>query len=95
MLSAADRDQVLEWSRRQLGNQGRMVSVTDVIRMDAVKSVERDGTGIGYGDEEGCRPLIGVMASLSQEVKGEQGSSESQGTLKTVSRLNIRQPTWH
>ena len=95
MLSAGDRDQVLDWSKRQLGNQGRMVSVTDGIRMDAVNSVERDGTGIGYGDENGCRPLMGVMANLSQEVKGEHGSSESQRPLTSDSRLNIRQPTWH
>ena len=95
MLSAGDRDQVLDWSKRQLGNQGRMVSVTDGIRMDAVNSVERDGTGIGYGDEDGCRPLMGVMANPTQEVKGEHGSSESQGPRTSDSRLNIRQPTWH
>ena len=95
MLSAADRDQVLEWSRRQLGNQGRMVSVTDGIRMDTVDSVERDGTGIGYGDETGCRPLMGLMANLTQEVNGEHGCSENLGPSVTVSRLNVMQPSWH
>ena len=95
MLSAGDRDQVLDWSKRQLGNQGRMVSVTDGIQMDADNSVERDGTGIGYGDEDGCRPLIGVMANLSQDVKGEHGSSDIFEPAATVFRLNIRQPSWH
>ena len=95
MLSAENRDQVLQWGHRQLGSRAGMVSVSDGICMDAVNTVEKDGTGIGMGNDAECQPLIGVMASLAQEVPGEQGSSESHPDGTTGILPGIRQPTWH
>ena len=95
MLSAGDRNQVLKWSKRQLGSRAGLVSVTDGICKDAVNIVERGGTGIGSGDDMGCQPLMGVLANLAQDVYAEHGSSGSQDPHMPGSRLGIRQPTWH
>ncbi len=95
MLSARNRDQVLQWGRRQLGSRAGLVSVSDGICMDALNTVEKDGTGIGMGDDAACQPLMGVMASLAQEVPGEQGSSESRSALAMEARSGVQRPTWH
>ena len=94
-LSAKDRDQVLKWSERQLGKEAGLVSITEEIRKDAESSIERDGTGIGTGFDKGCRPVMGVLANLAQDVYQEQGRSESQVALPSGLVPGIRMPTWH
>ena len=95
MLSAGDREQVSKWSERQLGRRAGLVSITDGICKDAANTVEKDGTGIGMGDDIGCQPLMGLMANLAQDVHQEHGNSEGQYSPKPDSRLGIKQPTWH
>ena len=95
MLSAENRDQVFQWGRRQLGSRAGLVSISDGICKDAVNAVEKDGTGIGTGDDSVCQPLIGIMASLAQEVPREQGSSESQLASAAGKSPAIRPPAWH
>jgi hypothetical protein len=95
MLSAGNRDQVLQWSRRQLGSRAGLFSVSDGICMEALNTVEKDGTGIGRGNDAECQPLMGVMANLAQEVHGEQGSSESHSALPPGTQPGVRPPTWH
>jgi len=95
MLSAGDRDQVFKWSERQLGKRAGLFSITEGVCKEAVNSVERDGTGIGNGIDEGCHPLMGVMANLAQEVSAEHGSSKSHNTLFPVPRPGIRKETIH
>ena len=94
-LSAEDRDQVLKWSERQLGKEAGLVSITEEIRKDAESSIERDGTGIGIGFDKGCRPVMGILANLAQDVYQEQGRSESQIALPSGLVPGIRIPTWH
>jgi hypothetical protein len=68
MLTAQDRQQVLDWSKRQLGASAGLVSISERDGMDAVESVERSGTGIKAKDAEGCRPLISIMANFDQRM---------------------------
>jgi len=77
VLSADDRDQVLRWSERQLGSRAGLVSVIEGDPMDGAPSVEKDGTGIRAMTARGCRPLIGIMANIAQDVPEEHGSSVS------------------
>jgi hypothetical protein len=93
MLSAQDRDQVLKWSRRQLGSKAGFVSITDGISRDAMNSVEKDGTGIGT--DNGCHPVMAIMANLAQDVPMEHGSSESHDVPLPEFRTGIKKPTWH
>ncbi len=95
MLSANDREQVMRWSQRQLGNRSGMVSITEGIRREALNTVEKDGTGIGNGFDKGCRPVMSIMANLTQDVYGEQGSSASHDALLPESHMGIASPTWH
>lgn len=95
MLTAADRDQVQRWSERQLGKEAGLVSITEEFRKDTESFVEKDGTGIGTVSDKGCRPVMGVLANLAQDVEGEQGCSESQITLPSELDICARLPTWH
>ena len=95
VLSASDRDQVARWSERQLGKEAGLVSITEEFRKDTESFVEKDGTGIGTASDNGCRPVIGVLANLAQDVHGEQGRSESQTTLPAGLTPSARKPTWH
>lgn len=95
MLSASDRDQVIRWSERQLGKEAGLVSITEEFRKDTESFVEKDGTGIGTTSDNGCRPVMGVLANLAQDVQGEQGCSESQITLPSGLTPRVRMPTWH
>jgi len=76
VLSADDRDQVLRWSERQLGSRAGLVSVLESDPMDGDDSVEKDGTGIRAMTARGCRPLVGIMANIAQDVPVEHGSSK-------------------
>lgn len=95
MLSAEDRDQVRKWSERQLGKEAGLVSITEEICTDAESFVEKDGTGIGTGFDKGCRPVMGILANLAQDVHQEQGCSKSQAALPSRLIPRIKQPTWH
>jgi hypothetical protein len=95
MLSAGNRDQVFQWSQRQLGSRAGLVSVSDGACMEALNTVEKDGTGIGKGTDAACLPLMGMMANLAQEVHGEQGRSESHSAFLPGTQVGVKPPTWH
>ena len=40
MLSAEDREQVLRWSERQLGNEAGLVSIAECVCTEAAPSVD-------------------------------------------------------
>ena len=64
LLRASDRDQVLQWSRRQLGARAALVSIYETDGMDSVENVERSGTGMKAMEADGCRPVISIMANF-------------------------------
>jgi len=96
MLSAEDREQVLKWSKRQLGSRAGIVSIFEGNPREADPSVERDGTGIKPWKADGCHPVVTIMANSAQDVLGEQGCS---GCHDVDTRLDVRmkfkEPTWH
>ena len=75
VLSAGNRNEVLKWSERQLGSRAGFISVLEGSPTDGDSSVEKDGTGISAMEAVGCRPLIGIVANIAQDVPVEQGSS--------------------
>lgn len=66
VLSADDRDQVVEWSRRQLGPLARKASVIESNRHEFEDMVERSGTGLLAEASKGCRPVMNITADLPQ-----------------------------
>ena len=68
MLSAEDRDQVLKWSRRQLGEKAQLVSISERDYSETDGLVEKGGTGISARKVEGCQPLMSIMANFVQSV---------------------------
>jgi hypothetical protein len=95
LLHADDRNQVIEWSKRQLGNRAGMVSVSERIRTDAVNAVEKDGTGIEDGHYPGCHPIAGLMANTAQEVLEKQGRfSHPRGSMSGI-WPDLAKITWH
>ena len=95
LLKADDRDQVIEWSKRQLGNRAGMVSVIERICTDAVNAVEKDGTGIEDGHHQGCHPIAGLMADAAQDVLEEQGRFLHPQGSNSAMRPEISKVTWH
>jgi hypothetical protein len=95
MLSAEDREQVLNWSKRQLGSRAGIVSIMEGGPREEAPSVEKDGTGIKARKADGCHPVVGIMAYSAQDVLGEQGCSECHEDARLDTRMNIKEPTWH
>jgi hypothetical protein len=69
ILSADDRDQVVEWSKRQLGAQARTVSIIESDMSSIEGWVERSGTGLEAGTARGCRPMMSITADLPKGLK--------------------------
>ena len=61
MMSAQDKNQVIEWSQRQLGAQARLVSISEKDVSETDGFVEREGTGITATEAYGCQPLISTI----------------------------------
>jgi hypothetical protein len=95
MLSAEDREQVLKWSERQLGNRAGIVSIMEGNPTEEAFSVEKDGTGIQARTADGCHPVVNIMAYSAQDVLGEQGCSGCHWDARLDTRMNIKEPTWH
>jgi hypothetical protein len=96
ILSAGSREQVHTWSRRQLGHEAERASIIEGDCLLSETSVEKDGTGIEFGGEAGCQPLMGFMANLAQDVSMEQGSSGRHETWRAPpSRPGVPRATLH
>jgi len=87
-LSAQDRQQVQEWSKRQLGGGAGSFSILESEREMTDTTVERSGTGILTSEEYGCRPLAGFS---NQAAGTEPNIAEAHLML----RPSARRPTWH
>ena len=66
ILSADDRGQVVEWSKRQLGPLAQRASVIESNRHEFEDMVERSGTGLLADALKGCRPVMNITADLRQ-----------------------------
>lgn len=95
LMSANDREQVVQWCERQLGSRAGFVSVIEANCMDTEHSVEKDGTGITAREAEGCHPIMSIMANLAQDVPEEQGSSRCHEYLPRGGQIRIKESTWH
>ena len=95
MLSAQNQEEVRNWSRRQLGEEAKLASISEGFCTEAAPLVEKDGTGIGTGADRGCRPVRGVWSDLSQDVYPEHGSSQIPNALFPGDLPNCAIPTLH
>jgi hypothetical protein len=96
MLSAEDREQVLKWSKRQLGSRAGIVSIFEGNPREADSLVERDGTGIKARKADGCHPEVSIVANGAQDVLGEHGCSRCHDEdTRLDARMEFREPTWH
>ena len=93
MLSAGDKEQVRDWSRRQLGTRAGLISISEKDCKETVEAVERSGTGIEAIEAEGCLPLISIMANMVQSMSDDD-HMECDSHLGD-SRLDGREPVWH
>ena len=95
MLTAQNREQVQEWSRRQLGSGARLVSISEHDGTDPVESVERSGTGIQAASMEGCLPFVSIMPNLESMLTEVRGDPREGGPLLRGQVCHGRKWTWH
>ena len=94
ILSANDRQQVVAWSKRQLG-QAVNRSVTESDFSDIESAVERSGTGVKANSLQGCKPMLSPMANSATSItkwrKDNAWDLESSNDFNIVTRVAV----WH
>lgn len=55
-------------------------------RMDAMITIEKDGTGIGTGYDNGRRPVLGAWSGVTQDVLTEHGCSQTLVSLAPIGK---------
>jgi hypothetical protein len=95
MLTARNREQVEEWSRRQLGSGAKLISISERDGMDSVESVERSGTGIQAAIMEGCRPALSFMPNHGTVRPEVRQDHKDRGPLLRGQDWSELKPTWH
>ena len=94
-MSAQNKNQVMQWSKRQLGAQARLVSVSEKDSSATDSFIEREGTGITTGEAYGCQPLISIMATFVQNVSDASESHMESDRYVSGPRLKGMKPTVH
>ena len=95
MLIAQNKNQVLKWSERQLGQQARLISVSEKDDSENNNFVEKGGTGITAREAEGCQPVISIMANDSR-IASDVDEFHMECDLNISGpRLQGRKPTIH
>ena len=95
MLSADDRHQVVEWSKRQLGNYAGLAFVMESDLVDTDDLVERSGTGLIAKGLHGCKPLLSIMANSAQYLSESQNPDTRFSDSPVELSGCARKPTWH
>jgi len=95
VLSADDRDQVVEWSKRQLGPQARKASVIEPNPNAFDDMVERSGTGLLAETSKGCRPVMSITADLAQGRKSNYQEEIDFSTAIIEQHRFAREAIWH
>lgn len=67
MLDAHDREAVLSWSKRQLGEAAKRAAIVELNGDSASEWVEKSGTG---ARRAGCEAFLSIMADSIQRVAG-------------------------
>jgi len=95
VLSADDRDQVVEWSKRQLGPHALRSSVIESSLKEFDGLVERSGTGMTANSNKGCRPVMSITADLAQcEKIHDREEIDFSNAIKEQQRF-AREAIWH
>lgn len=85
VLSADDRNQVLLWSKRQLGRRAHLASVVELDEPTTVDWVEKSGTGIRGSILKGCEAKFSFMADSVQRLEGlDQERVQSLDSYRTA-----------
>jgi hypothetical protein len=95
MLSASDKEQVIRWSRRQLGTQARLASISEKDFSETDEFVEKSGTGITAKDAEGCQPVMCIMANYIQTVSDAEESHSENDIYVSGPCLESMKPAIH
>ena len=95
MLIAQNKNQVLKWSERQLGQQARLISVSEKDDSENNNFVEKGGTGITAREAEGCQPVMNIMAMSSKFVSDVDEFHMECDLNMSGPRLPGRMPTIH
>ena len=95
ILSADDRDQVVEWSKRQLGPQATKASVIETTSTLLDGLVERSGTGVLAGGLKGCRPVLSITADLPTCPKSDYQEENEIGNTVIEHQNFAREAVWH
>jgi hypothetical protein len=95
MLSADDRHQVIEWGKRQLGNQAGLISVIESDFAEIENLVEKDGTGIQAEETKGCIPMLSIMADSAQCLSELHKEKLHYSDSRVEFQMSVRKPTWH
>ena len=70
VLTAEDRDQVVSWTRRQLGQGAKAASVLNLEECHPLHCIEHSGPGIHQAQNGGCEAQLSFMADAVQRVNG-------------------------
>ena len=95
VISAEDRDQVVEWSKRQLGQQANTASVIESDLSELDGGVERSGTGVQTETTIGCRPMMSITADLTQGLSNRHVEKRIISGFIADRRNSAREPVWH
>jgi hypothetical protein len=95
LLSADDKHQVVEWSKRQLTNQAGPVSVIETEISAHDDMVERSGTGLKARESSGCRPMISFMADSAQYLTEHQEQRAHCSESHIEFQIRASKPVWH
>lgn len=95
ILSASDKNQVVEWSKRQLGSLAVTASVTESEPSEFERLVERGGTGLQAVSSRGCQPVMSISADMPQCMT-QQHPKEIEITGSIIESQKVaRLPVWH
>jgi len=95
ILSADDRDQVVEWSKRQLGPLACKASVIETNPSMLAHWVERSGTGMLAETSKGCRPVMSITADLPTDRKSNYQEEIAVSNAIIEQQNFAREAIWH
>ena len=95
MLSADDRHQVIEWGKRQLGNQAGLISVIESDFAEIESLVEKSGTGLRAEESRGCKPMLSIMADSAQCLSELHREKVHYHDSHVEFRMKAREEIWH
>jgi hypothetical protein len=90
ILEAENREQVVKWSLRQLGDHSGMSTIREVESLNMSKDVERSGTGISFSQAHGCSSLVRLTTDSQESIL-----DSTEGATLLTDELNCCKPILH